>query len=348
MSTTYRVGIVGCGRMGGSIDDEVLDYPACILPYSHAAAYTSLPNTTIVAAADISETALERFCTRWSVPKRYTDYREMIEQERPDIVSVTTHGITHAEITIFAAEHGAKGIYCEKAMCSSMVEADRMVEACERNGVAFNIGTLRRYHPGYEMARRLIEEERIGEPKAAIAMNRGTLLHTHSHTFDTMCYLLGDPEVEYVQGRLEPGDYDITQNRFDVDPVGVGYIRFKNGLDAHVVGAPGFYEFTVLGTKGEIRVMNNGIDWGLRVKEEGQKWHIFKEGPFPAFEQKSPTVRCVEDLIGAMETGRRSLGNVHIARAVQEIALGFAESHRQGGARIPMPLQNKELYIASR
>jgi hypothetical protein len=115
-----------------------------------------------------------------------------------------------------------------------------------------------------------------------------------------------------------------------------------------VVGAPGFYEFTVLGTSGEIRVMNNGIDWGLRIKEEGQKWHIFKEEPFPAFEQKSPTVRCIKDLIAEMETGRRSLGNVHIARAVQEIALGFAESHRQGGARIPMPLQNRELYIASR
>jgi len=348
MDVAYRVSVVGCGRMGGSIDDEVLDYPACVLPYSHAAAYTALPNTTIVAAADISETALDRFCTRWDVPKRYTDYREMIEKERPDIVSVTTHCVTHAEITIFAAEHGVKGIYCEKAMSSSVAEADRMVEACERNGVAFNIGTLRRYHPGYEATRRLVEDGRIGEAKAAIAMNWGTLLHTHSHTFDTIIYLLGDPEVEYVQGRLEPGDYDITQNRFNVDPVGVGYIRFTNGLDGHVAGVPGIYEFAVFGTRGEVRVMNNGLDWGLRVKEEGQKWHILKDEPFPAFEQKSPTVRCIEDLIASMETGRPSLGNIHTARRVHEISMGFAESHRQSGARVFMPLQNRKLYIASR
>ena len=59
MNPQYRACIVGCGRMGGTIDEEVRGGPNTILlPYSHAAGYTACERTTIVAAADVVEEKL--------------------------------------------------------------------------------------------------------------------------------------------------------------------------------------------------------------------------------------------------------------------------------------------------
>ena len=55
MQAQYRVCIVGCGRMGGTIDEEIQGNKHGSLPYSHAAGYTSYPRTTVVAAADVLE-----------------------------------------------------------------------------------------------------------------------------------------------------------------------------------------------------------------------------------------------------------------------------------------------------
>ena len=110
----YRVAIVGTGRMAGSIDAEVQEYPAVTMPYSHAAAYATISATRLAAAADITEAQLKKFCDRWNVPARFKDYREMIEREKPDILSITTPGTSHAEICVFAANHGVKAIYCER------------------------------------------------------------------------------------------------------------------------------------------------------------------------------------------------------------------------------------------
>src|SRR5215470_13722575 len=148
-TSAHTAAIVGCGRMAGSIDDEVRNYPAINFPYSHAGTYQACPRTRLVAAADVIEDKLQAFCHRWDIPRGYRDYRELIEAERPEIVSVTTRLGTHQEIVVFAAEHGVKGIWCEKPLCCSMAEADAMVEACERNGVKFNLGVNRRYDPWY-------------------------------------------------------------------------------------------------------------------------------------------------------------------------------------------------------
>ena len=118
--------------MGGTIDEEVSRGPNKPLPYSHAAGYTAYERTTIVAASDVVEEKAKYVCSKWDIPKQYADYREMIEKEKPDIVSVATRPGNHAEITIFAAEHGVKGVYCDKPLCASMEEADAMVDACER------------------------------------------------------------------------------------------------------------------------------------------------------------------------------------------------------------------------
>jgi predicted dehydrogenase len=132
---------------------------------------------------------MEQVGVQYDIPKvrQYTDYKELIDTEQPDIVSVATQPEHRAEIVLYAAEHGAKAIYAEKAMAASMAEADAMVEVCERNGVFFNIGTQRRWHPGFTKMRELIDSERLGRVKTII-FNGSTLLTEQAITTTTCCF----------------------------------------------------------------------------------------------------------------------------------------------------------------
>src|SRR5688500_18404359 len=150
---TYRAASVGCSRIGAFIDNEVQGRPDRVLPYSHAAGYEACERTDLVAGADLRPDVLEAFGGRYDVPasRRYTDYKAMIEREKPDILSVATQPEQHAEVTIYAAEHGVRAIYCEKPMCTSLEEAEHMAEAVNRNGVAFNMGANRRFYRAYDV-----------------------------------------------------------------------------------------------------------------------------------------------------------------------------------------------------
>jgi predicted dehydrogenase len=89
--TDYRVAPFGCGRLGGTIDDEITGRAALHLPYSHAATYTAPPNTDVVAIADIDEAKPRNWGERWKVPPahRYRDYRALIRAGQPHILSIT-------------------------------------------------------------------------------------------------------------------------------------------------------------------------------------------------------------------------------------------------------------------
>jgi hypothetical protein len=114
--TTYRACLIGCGRMGATIDDEVRDRPDSLrwLPYSHAAACTAIDRVDLVAVADVVPEKVEEIKRRYAVPRGYTDYRELIRSERPDILCIATRPGPHEEQVIFAAENGVRAIYCEK------------------------------------------------------------------------------------------------------------------------------------------------------------------------------------------------------------------------------------------
>ncbi|MFH1566840.1 MAG: Gfo/Idh/MocA family oxidoreductase, partial [Gemmatimonadota bacterium] len=117
---TYRVGVIGCGRMAGTIDDEIdWTHPDFLLPYGHAGGYAAVAATELVAAAETNAGRLASWCDRFGVTARYADYREMIRRESLDIVSVTTHANGRAAPILFAAEAGVPGIYAEKALCVS-------------------------------------------------------------------------------------------------------------------------------------------------------------------------------------------------------------------------------------
>ena len=92
MARTYRAALIGCSRMGAFIDNESGAPPGTQPPRSHAAAFEACDRTEMVACSDLRVEVMEQVGTRYGVPKerQYTDYREMIAKEKPDIIGVAT------------------------------------------------------------------------------------------------------------------------------------------------------------------------------------------------------------------------------------------------------------------
>ncbi len=355
---TYRVGIIGLGRMGSTIDDE----GHATKPYSIAACCKAMDQLDLVAGADLQADKREAFQARWGVEAVYEDYMEMVKQEQPDLVAICTtasglfkpaqeapdasfRGDSHADLAVSLANAGVPMLYVEKAMASSVARADEVLQAVKANGTVFNTGVLRRFNLHYHAVREAIAAGEIGEPRAAVHYAPSSLMHGHIHSIDTISFLLGDPEIEAVRGELIPRDTLIQDDHLTYDPRAIYQLRFKNGVEAWSVPAAG-WEFEVLGTEGCIRSMNNGD--GILLRKNGQmvgKRQGWDETPTTPVTDKSHVVSCLEDLVDAYETGRPTLGHVDVAHHITEACIAVAESHRQSGAWVDLPLAERNLYI---
>jgi predicted dehydrogenase len=291
--SVYRVAVIGLGRMGSTIDDELAPgSPA----YSVSAAVKASDRLEVVAGADIDAAKREAYQARWGVNALYDDYRTMIRQERPDLVAICTKGVLHAEMAVGVAEENVPMIFCEKAIACSMREADAVLDAVGSRNIPFNTGVLRRFNRTYHTARELIASGEIGEVRAAVHYAPTNLLHGHIHSLDTLSFLLGDPKVASVSGELFPRDLKIENNRLDKDPNGIFQATFDNGVEATSVPA-GPWEFEVLGTLGTVRVLNNG--GGVRMRKGSpEKRYAFADVAVDSPAAHSATQSCLEDLVG--------------------------------------------------
>jgi hypothetical protein len=375
---TYRVAIIGTGRMGGLMEDETPLTNQFSKPYSHFGAYTAIEQTEVIAIANRGAKRMQRFSERFGITNTYLDYREMIEKEKPDIVSVTTPSYQRAEPIIFAAEHGVRGIYSEKGLCASLAEADRIAAACRNNNVAFNWGAMRRNHDGYVRLRDAIARGDIGEPRYAVNYTLTDLIKHHPHTLDLVQMLLGDPAPSWVEGRLvepgeslDPGDsrkgppdaennfvrstlplptLDRAGHRF-VPPSGlkiadpmVGFFRvgYKNGAEGVFVPISGLHDIDVLGTEGHASASENGSILSIRRQAKGSS-EVDEKIIRPTGE--SPTVCTIRNIIYELETGERTRGNIDVTMQAVEAQFGIAHSHLQDGARVSLPVADRSLYI---
>ncbi len=341
-----RVAIIGLGRMASTIDDEVVGYPAVGVPYSIAAACAASERLTVVAGCDLLAEKRAAFTARWGVQAVYEDWRAMLAQEAPDIVAICTRGENHAELAVGVAETGPRAIFCEKAIACSLVEADAVLDAVGPRHIPFSTGVLRRYDPRYQVIRDLIAAGGIGQPTAAVHYAATSLLHGHSHSLDTLLYLLGDPRIARLRGELRPRSMVIEHDRIDRDPAAIYQMETDTGVSCVSVPA-GNWEFEVVGSEGVVRTCNNGADRSLRRKVPvGTRFSSFEPADVPApTDQRSATLVLLEELAAAALTGTPVREGVAIAHHVTEGCLSVAESHRQDGAWLDLPLERRDLYV---
>lgn len=93
--------------------------------------WNEIEQAQVVAVADPDPQGRADAAKRLKAPKSYADYREMLEKERPQIVSVATRFLDcHYDMVLACAEFGCH-VFLEKPMCQNLEQADAMIAALE-------------------------------------------------------------------------------------------------------------------------------------------------------------------------------------------------------------------------
>ena len=106
---------------------------------------------------------LEKFAETWGYESIETDWRKLIARDDIDLIDVCVPNDMHHDVVIAAAEAG-KMIVCEKPLAMNVAEAEEMVAAVEKAGVANMVSFNYRRVPAISLAKQIIDEGRIGRP----------------------------------------------------------------------------------------------------------------------------------------------------------------------------------------
>lgn len=351
----YKAAIVGAGRMSRG----------------HGRSYQRL-GIPVVGVADISQEALDRACQDYSLEKdkAYLDYVKLLDEVRPDLLSVATAEDMHAAIVVAAAERGVKGIVCEKPMAMNLGEAQQMLDACRASGAKLTISHQRYYAPQYARARELIAEGAIGKVRFAEAYGMAESIHTDgTHTIHMLMTLLGNPKVSYLIGQID-GNSDYRYFGHRCDHGGNAFIAFENRTYGHLTwglhtfdeklrATPGsdlrlhpfwdfskhfYHAFVVHGETGRLELDGDIFDYKLteapailRIVRGAETETV----PFEWPPQKGDIALEIEDLIRTIETGAPHPLSGENGYAVTEVIMGIYESSRRRGV-VHFPVEVKD------
>jgi predicted dehydrogenase len=134
MSATLRVAVVGGGLIAQAMHLPNLAHLA--------------DEFELVAVADVSANVAVGLGLRYSATP-YTDWRDLLEQERLDAVLVCSPHATHAEITLAALDRGL-AVFVEKPLCIDPQDADRICRRSAATGLVVQVGYMKRFAPAYE------------------------------------------------------------------------------------------------------------------------------------------------------------------------------------------------------
>lgn len=229
----YRGAIIGLGFIGGAdpVSAEALGQRVEDLDGTHAHAMLGHPQVELVAGSSRDAGRRERFAARTQA-RVYADWRELLERETPDIVSVATYAPQHAEITVECARRGVRAIYCEKPLATRLKDAEQMLAACAERGALLAVNHNRRFHPHYRRLRDLVAADELGElTSVGVEWGSGRLGNVGTHVFNAVTMLVGR-QVEAVSATLDlTGRPDCRGPAFS-DPGGWGLLRLEGGLIA--------------------------------------------------------------------------------------------------------------------
>jgi UDP-N-acetylglucosamine 3-dehydrogenase len=171
---TIRWGLIGLGWFG-----EI-----------HAETLADMPGIELAAVCTRRPQRLAELSDRFHVPKRYTDYRDLLADPAIDVVGITTHVDDHRDIAIDALRSG-KHVFLEKPMAPTAADCDRILEAAQAAAGFLMVGHICRFDPRVALAKQAIDEGRIGK---IISMHaRRNLSKAIGRTvLDSISALMGD------------------------------------------------------------------------------------------------------------------------------------------------------------
>jgi predicted dehydrogenase len=129
----------------------------------HAESLHRCAGAELYAVASPTAGNAEKFARKWSIPRHFTDYRQMLADPGLDLVVIGAPNQLHCAITVDAAAAG-KHVVCEKPLAMNLGEADRMVEACRKAGVLLMYAEELCFTPKYVRLKQLLDEGAVGVP----------------------------------------------------------------------------------------------------------------------------------------------------------------------------------------
>jgi predicted dehydrogenase len=141
-----RMALIGCGAAGKSHLQEML----------------KLSEIKVVAVSDIRKEALDEVRQKFGIDKTYIDYKEMMQKEELDAVSIVTPTSTHPEVIMTAAAHGLH-VMCEKPLSLSVREGEAAVEAMRRADRVLAVTYTYRFVPDTRRMKEIIDSGLLGD-----------------------------------------------------------------------------------------------------------------------------------------------------------------------------------------
>jgi len=243
-------------------------------------------NMEIVAVCDLLPERIEALLSEHqhnftAVVRRYTDYRQMLDELKPDIAAITTPSGSHAEIAVYCINKGVN-LIIEKPITLSLTDADAIIEAVHKKGVKVCACHQNRFNPSIQKIRKAIEAGRFGKlyhGAAHIRWNRGedyykqalwrgtweqdggVLMNQCIHNIDLLRWMMGDEIIEVV-GMSDRLNHDYIE----AEDLGLALVRFSNNSYGVIEGTTNVYPrnleetLYIFGEKGTIKAGGKSVD----------------------------------------------------------------------------------------
>ncbi|MBK9121856.1 MAG: Gfo/Idh/MocA family oxidoreductase [Chloroflexi bacterium] len=238
-----KAAVVGVGSMGRN----------------HARVYREMEgNVQLVGVADANPAEAAKAGARTGVP-HFSDYHEMIDKVKPDLVSLAVPTALHAQIGLELIERGIN-LLIEKPIATTLEEGEALIEAARKAGVVLQVGHIERFNPVVmEMKRRLqegmagriykIQTQRLS-PYPGRIQDAGAVTDLATHDIDLLRNLMND-EISRLYGEILH-----TINRDREDGLN-GILRFRSGiigvLDVNWITPAKVRRITITGARGMLR-----------------------------------------------------------------------------------------------
>lgn len=234
-----KAAVIGVGMMGRN----------------HVRIYGLMDNTRLVAVADPSPKALESIGRIYNA-RVYTDYLQMLEQEKPDLVSIAVPTCLHREVAVATMQRGAH-VFLEKPISGDVDEGQQIIDAARQAGVKLGVGHIERFNPAViELKKQLdagqlgrifqIHARRVG-PFPPRIQDVGVVIDLATHELNLLEYLTGS-RVGTVYAETESEIHATHEDLL------TGVLKFKDGtigiLDINWLTPTKIRELSLIGEKG--------------------------------------------------------------------------------------------------
>ena len=294
---------------------------------------------------------------------RYTDYRSMIQEVKPDLVSIATESGIHAEIALFCIDHGVH-VIIEKPMAMSISDANEIIRHSEEKHVKVSACHQNRFNIAVQEMRHALEAGRFGRLshgsihvrwnrnqgyydqapwRGTWAQDGGALMNQCIHGIDLLRWTFGG-EIEEVYGQTRQQFHDYLE----AEDVGMAVVKFKNGAIATIEGTTNVYPknleetLYIFGEKGTVKIggtSTNNIDvWDFADESEAdtknkglqeETSNVYGNGHTSLF----------ADMIDEIQNDRKPYVDSYSGRDALELVLAIYKSQKEGHA-VKLPLEN--------